>query len=112
MAKWEIHARLGFIDALWWKFMPGVVISVKWPFGIVTIDDSHPRWDWSLGSTYQEGFSSDPNDHYRPWLEKHVGRQGWDWNWQIGSWSDPNNLKIKFRRKKADHAIIAALLWA
>ena len=39
--------------------MPSVTINVKWPVDEV---------------------SADPNDHYRPWLQEHVGRQGWDWN--------------------------------
>jgi hypothetical protein len=66
-----------------------------------------------LGSTLQEGFSADPNDHYRPWLEEHVGKQGWDWNWGLyGNNAAENKLRIKFRKKHAPMAMLAMLLWA
>lgn len=25
----------------------------------------------------------EPNDHYRPWLEENVGKQGVMWNWKV-----------------------------
>ena len=25
----------------------------------------------------------EPNEHYRPWMEEHIGEQGVDWNWRI-----------------------------
>lgn len=57
--------------------------------------------------------SADPNDHYRPWLEDHVGRQGWDWNWDIKA-DDivRNRLTIKFRKGKESRAVEAALMWS
>ena len=61
MAKWEVHWRLTVPEAIWWRWMPGEEFNLPWP------------------STPQ---SSDPNDHYRPWLEKNIGRQGWDWQWR------------------------------
>jgi len=27
----------------------------------------------------------EPNHHYRPWLEEHIGVQGVDWDWKIHS---------------------------
>jgi len=93
--------------------MPGVVINVKWPAGNITVDESDPRWDWTLSSSLQEGYSADPNDHFRPWLEKHVGRQKWDWDWGIaGNDSVENRLTIKIRQKHAKYATIAAIRWS
>lgn len=125
MAKWEVNGLfrmpsgrylpcgLNIIHQLWWRFMPGVIINVKWPVGNITVDDTDPRWDWSLGSTLQEGFSADPNDHYRPWMEKHIGKQGWDWNWGMADRdATENRLTIKIRRKYQDYAIIAKLQWS
>jgi len=104
---------LNLKEKLWWRFMPGVIINVRWPSGKITVDDLDPRWDWTLGSTLQESFSADPNDHYRPWLEKNVGRQGWDWNWGVaGMDAAENRLTIKIRQKFQDRAIIAALKWS
>ena len=120
MAKWEILSRFGPAAGLWWRFMPGVEITVPWPTGVITVDHNHPKWDWSLGSTLQEGFSADPNDHYRPWMEEHVGRQGWDWNWRMGEIRDcgrvptpgtGDTLVIKIRRGKSKYATIASLMW-
>ena len=33
-------------DKLWWRFMPGVVINVQWPKGLVRVGPSH-RDGWS-----------------------------------------------------------------
>ena len=113
MAKWEIHYRAGPIASLWWRFMPGVTIKVKWPVGNVIVLPTDDGWDWMLGTPRQEIFSADPNDHYRPWMEANVGRQGWDWNWRLTDNDLAENiLTIKFRRSKASLATIAALRWA
>ena len=105
---------LNIKEKLWWRFMPGVIINVAWPAEkSVIVDVSDPRWDGSLGTRLQEGFSADPNDIYRPWLEKHVGRQNWDWNWGlVGNDSAENRLTIKIRQKHAKYATIAAIQWA
>jgi hypothetical protein len=86
--------------------MPGVVINVRWPQGwAVLYVDGHG------GQTSVD--SADPNDHYRPFLEQHVGRQGWDWNWGMADRdATENRLTIKIRRKYAKSATIAALRWA
>lgn len=125
MSKWEVNGLfrlpsgrylpcgLNIVQKLWWRFVPGVVINVRWPTGTITIDDSDPRWDWSLSSTLQQGFSADPNDHYRPFMEKYVGRQGWDWNWGMADRdATDNRLTIKIRQKYANYAIIALMRWA
>jgi hypothetical protein len=101
-------------EKLWWRFMPGVIINVCWPRGQIKVGPSH-RDGWSgCGPEFEYVDSADPNDHYRPWLEQHVGRQGWDWDWRVGPVVDEtrNCLTIKIRQKYAEHATIAALRWA
>lgn len=98
--------NLNLINRLWWYFMPGVVIRVKWPKGFYVVLN-----EMSDGSRVGTE-SADPNDHYRPWLEEHVGRQGWDWNWGMGNMdATENRLTIKIRRKYAKYATIAKLMW-
>jgi hypothetical protein len=97
---------LNLKDRLWWRFVPGVIINVRWPSGWVVL---HEDSDGSKVSAE----SADPNDHYRPWLEKHVGRQGWDWNWGMADRdATDNRLTIKIRRKYASYATIIALRWS
>ena len=105
---------LNIVDKLWWRFMPGVIINVKWPRGDIVVDHSDPRWRDMGGAVWVNlGFSADPNDHYRPWLEKHVGKQSWNWQWGMGGEDvTENRLTIKFRRGKEQQAVIAALRWA
>jgi hypothetical protein len=110
MARWEIHKRFGIKQALWWRFMPGTIIEVKWPNGWVVLDEQP---DGSCVSAD----SSDPNDHYRPWLEKNVGKQGWDWDWRVGHVTlyddhQSDTLLIKIRHKYRNTAIIAKLKWS
>ena len=106
MAKHEIIQRtLNPLRNLWWKFVPGVKIKVHWPTGLTEAD----QW------------SADPNDHFRPFLERYVGRQGWDWDWRLGpitgAQGQPNGpivlasdyLEIKFRWGKTQYATIFAL---
>ncbi len=106
---------LNIKDKLWWRFMPGVVINVAWPKGMIVAGPGpeDPRWCDLGGAAYVTFESADPNDHYRPWLEQHVGRQGWDWNWGMGGMdATDNRLTIKIRQKYAEYATIAALRWA
>ncbi len=65
MAKFEIHKRtLNVFNILWWKYMPGTIITVKWPNGPM-IQEHMDQY-----KTDEELLSADPNDHYRPYLEK------------------------------------------
>jgi hypothetical protein len=97
---------LNIKDKLWWRVMPGVIINVQWPRGWVVLDD-----DGNGGQT--STLSADPNDHYRPWMEEHVGKQGWDWNWGVsGNDVSENRLTIKIRQKHEKYATIAALRWS
>jgi hypothetical protein len=103
---------LNIKDQLWWRFVPGVVINVKWPVGEVVVGPSSRNWS-GMGPMYEEIFSTDPNDHYRPWMEKHVGKQGWDWDWGMADRdATENRLTIKIRRKYEDCAILAKLQWS
>jgi hypothetical protein len=99
LAKSEIHKRtLNILSNLWWKYMPGTIIEVKWPIG---------------------KDSADPNHYYRPDLEKYAGKQGWHWDWRIGGVAAENQdgtkgydtLLIKFCRSREDYAIVAKLKW-
>jgi hypothetical protein len=70
-----------------------------------------PEYDPSMSASRYTIYSSDPNDHYRKWLEKNVGKQGWDWNWNIGK-LDNNSILIKVRSKFNEQAVIMALMWS
>jgi hypothetical protein len=86
---------------LWWRLMPGTEIVVRWPAGWTEPDD--------LGNQVQ---SVDPNDHYRPWMRANVGKQCWDWDWDIKSTGeDEIALVIKFRRGKESQAMQAWIQW-
>ena len=88
--------------------MPGVIINVRWPTGQVKASSyraGHPSFEYVD--------SADPNDHYRPWLTEHVGRQGWDWNWGMRDNNvAENRLTIKVRKKHAKWLTMAALMWS
>ena len=97
---------LNLREKLWWRFMPGVIINVKWPVGWVVLREDP---DGSKVSTE----SADPNDHYRPWMESNVGRQKWDWDWGMANTDvSDNRLTIKIRQKHQECAIIAKLMWS
>ena len=104
---------LNIIQKLWWRFVPGVVINVRWPKGPLVVDHNDPRWVDLGGAVWVSIDSADPNDHYRPWMEQHVGRQGWDWNWGMANMdATENRLTIKIRQKYAKYATIAAIQWS
>jgi hypothetical protein len=112
LSRWT-PCGLNFYDKLWWRFMPGVIINVAWPKGQVQVGPSH-RHGWAgVGEYFEYVDSADPNDHYRPWMEQHVGRQGWDWNWGMADKdATDNRLTIKIRQKYAKYATMAALRWS
>lgn len=97
---------------IFWYLVPTVEVKLKWPVGEVVVYEGYPGWDWSLGATAQLIASADPNDHYRPWLEKHVGTQGWVWDWgMVDNDVADNRLTLRVRRDKAQYATMAALQW-
>lgn len=94
--------------------MPGTTIKVKWPSGNIVVDHNDPRWQDMGGAVWVDlGFSADPNDHYRPWMEEKVGKQGWDWDWtMMDNDITENRLTIKFRKSKEKYATLAMVLWS
>jgi hypothetical protein len=89
---------------LWWRYMPGVTVVVKWPRG----------WTEPIpapGGGFIQMDTADPNDHYRPYMEKHIGRQGWDWDWRIDDIAN-DTLAIKLRRRHQNYVSVLALKWA
>ena len=101
---------LNIQDKLWWRFMPGVVVNVRWPKGQVRVGPSHRDGYAGYGAEFEYVDSADPNDHYRPWMEQHIGKQGWDWNWGMADRdATDNRLTIKIRQR---HAILAAIKWS
>lgn len=108
----HVPCSLSIIEQLWWRFMPGVVINVRWPSGDITITEDHPQWDWTIGPSKYIVYSADPNEHYRPWLEENVGKQGWDWNWGMAARDAlDDRLTIKIRRRHKKYATMLALRW-
>ena len=125
MGRWRIQedARLAKVEIvkrtatpfrnLWWYCMPGTTVTVNWPSGWTEGDH--------LGNQIQ---SADPNDHFRPWLETNVGKQGWDWDWRMGKITGAqgsgngqtilscDTLTIKFRKGKEKYASLFLLRYA
>ena len=102
MAMFEINKHADSLSEwLFWKYGKGPTVTVKWPVG--PIEEADPV-DGTI--------SADPNDHYRPYLEKNVGRQNRDWVWGLrDNNAAENRLTIKFRKSKAKWATAAFLLW-
>lgn len=110
---WAKFKDIGWWNKLWWKYISGEEIVVAWPHGKIIVDETHPSWDWTTSAKYQTFESADPNDWYRPWLEEHVGKQGWDWNWQLkDNNAAENRLTIKLRKKHSCYASYIALKWS
>lgn len=99
---------------LWWRFMPGIIVNVRWPSGNIVVNHDDPRWVDLGGAVWVDlGFSADPNDHYRWYLEKYVGRQKWDWDWGMANYDTTNDrLTIKIRRSKAKYATMIGIMWS
>ena len=98
------------LNRLWWKYMPGVYIHMPWPVGPVNVKNP-------CGEIYLDPgpFSADPNDHWRDWLEREVGKQGSAWDWAVGSIGvgsvDKDTVLIKFRFDKGNAATAFKLIY-
>lgn len=104
---------LNFWQKLWWRFVPGTIINVRWPSGDLAITEDNPLWDWTIGPSRYIVQSSDPNEHYRHELERLVGKQGWDWQWGMANDDvTASRLTIKIRKKHAKWASYFALKWS
>lgn len=107
---------MSFREKLWWKFIPGIEIKLKWPSGYISKPQIHTAsfLHKMLTNNNNEVFSVDPRDFYQPWLETNVGKQGWDWDWKSEpAWSmyepslpsyEQDFLIIKFRKGKEKYA--------
>ena len=108
-----MYCGLTIKDKLWWRFMPGVVINVAWPKGQVKVGPSHRDGYSGYGPEFEYIDSADPNDHYRPWLEKYAGKQGIHWNWGMADRdATDNRLTIKIIKSKAKYASYFAIKWS
>ncbi len=112
---WNIFKK--WRDQIYWRLVDHVEIDVKWPSGVIVVDHDHPDW-YDCGATWVEIDSADPNDHYRPFLEQWIGRQGWDWDWHlkfhgrnIETKEHVGHLIIRMRKKHAIYASHIALMW-
>jgi len=104
---------------LWWKFVPGKEINIPWPYYLIQVKKGHPLWLSMFGPDPQYVSSNDPNDFYRNWLEKNVGRQGIDWDWKFMPMhsmfvltnrpEDNDYITIKFRKGKEKYASLFLL---
>lgn len=104
---------LNIWQKLWWWFVPGVIINVRWPSGECVITEDNPLWDWTIGPSRYIIESSDPNAHYRPVMEKLIGKQGVHWQWGMAGWDAVDNrLTIKIIKSKAKYATMLAMRWA
>ena len=112
--NYRVKVTLKLVNRIWWRLMPGTTIKVKWPSGNIVVDHNDPRWQDMGGAVWVDlGFSADPNDHYRPWMEKEVGKQGWDWDWtMMDNDVTENRLTIKFRKGKEKYATLFAMQWS
>lgn len=112
MAKSEIVTRtLNPLKRLAWRFILRHEVVAEWPTGWTK---PHP----AAGGGFIQVESADPNDHFRPWLEEHCGRQGWDWDWRLWTngetmwtpgYSEPDRLLIRFRKESS--AVWFRLTW-
>ena len=101
-AKIKIRSEVSqWWHAVLWRVWLRTQITIAWPRGWTPQDH--------LGNSAE---SSDPNEWYREWLEQHVGRQGWAWDWRIGEYTyegTRDTLLVKFRDPKK--ASWFALVW-
>ena len=99
-------------DKIYWRLVDHVEVEVKWPIGPLVVDHNDPRWVDLGGAVWVQLDSSDPNDHYRPFMEQWIGCQGWDWDWYLGNNNvAENRLTIRMREKHAAYATHIAIMW-
>ena len=77
-----------------WEKIPGIEVIVRWPAATKDIP------------------TTDPNEHYRAWLEENCGKQTLDWDWKLKDSDIHNNqLTIRFKRRHRDIAVLVSLMW-
>jgi len=78
--RWYRHR---FLEFIYWNLPFGEIVTIKWPTG------------------------NNPDDIWRPWLEKNLGRQGYKWDWRM-SRLEVDSIDIKFLNlKMASYFILA-----
>jgi hypothetical protein len=100
--EWYIEGvGTSIVSKLFWRFVPGVEFKLRWPRGW-----TEPTPDGVQIESYN------PNDHFRPWLEKHVGKQYINWDWAIKD-EDliTDTLTIKIRRGRSKYVSMAVMKW-
>lgn len=108
----NVPTTLNIYQRFWWRFVPGEIINVRWPKDIIKVGPSHRQGWVGIGEYFEYVESADPNDHYRPELERLVGRQGRHWNWgMVGNDCSENRLTIKIVRSRAKYASYFAMKW-
>lgn len=122
MPSYEIKSRFGPYDAVKWRCMRGGVVSLHWP-KIEKVNSTSQAVNWLILEVEQlpRIYSDCPNLHYRPWLEKYVGKEGCDWMWRhkvgCGVFISPDyhrrhdRLEIKLRKNKSKWASLLLLKW-
>jgi hypothetical protein len=85
--------------SFWLRIFPTKTDTVRWP----------NQWPGHLRPDEVDILPNDPNDIYRPWLEKNVGKQHIAWDWEI-SGKDGDLLEVKFRKGKYKWATLFLLL--
>ena len=108
-----MKVAMKWLNKLWWRLMPGTTIKVAWPVGPIQVDFETVEYSWATNSySAPISESADPNDHYRPYMEHHVGKQGWDWDWCLmNNDITENRLTIKLRKGREKYATILQLKW-
>lgn len=97
-----------FYVKFWWRFVPGTIVQVRWPHGEV---DSNLESNDERLRVRPLNYSADPNDHYRPWMERHVGLQHVDWDWKLHE-DNISRINIKIRKGKDHWTSVIALRWS
>lgn len=103
-----VTSLIEIVKSIYWQSRLKHTITVKWPSGYVDVGPNSREWNGITGKSRQQVWTADPNDHYRPWLEAHVGKQHQDWDWGA---LHTNEIKITFRTGKEEWATQAALMW-
>lgn len=106
---WQMVAY-PWLHKKWWARRIGISVSVPWPTGMVEVGPASIEWNGLINEPRQIVFSADPNDHYRPWLEQHVGKQGRDWQW-VYTLMPMDTIIIEFARGHEEWAVQASLMW-
>jgi len=124
MSDLELMCHFGIVNAVKWHLLKGSCVIAAWPeWCEVTVDHNDLAWiDWGGAVTLTRD-TDDPNWHYRPFLDKNVGKFGKDWMWRVhpgtkeadklGTYDvDHAVLEIRLHKRKAKWASILQLKWS